>query len=316
MRNIRLYVDLEHALRALDSAGIPAIVLKGAALAATVYPDISHRSMADVDILVHPADRDQAHAVLERSGYLFLREPRRPFSPFDTAFTGEMAFVRTAGAVIELHWELTSCEWLRKLSRIDMTELWRCAQPLDLAGLRTLQLAPQDMLLHVCLHLAAHGYAHAPACTDIRQLIEWHQPFPWEDFLARARRFRLAVACYFALDMARSATCAGVPDDILERLRPPRWQAWLVRRLAYGLTGRGDEGGKSGRHAYWLQLAVADRPAEILRVVGWLFLPGHDWLAERYRLSGAVRPWLACLWHPVVVVGQGAFGLWQLVKRD
>ncbi len=315
-RNTRLYLDLEDALCALDGAGIPAIVLKGAALAATVYPGIGWRPMADVDILVHPEDRDKARAALKSARYDFLPEPRRLFSPFNTEFTGEMSFMRSPGVIIELHWELTACEWLRRLSRIDMLELWRCAQPLDLPGLRSLQLAPKDLLLHVCLHLAAHAYVHPPACSDIRQLLDRYQPFPWEDFLARARAFRLVVACYFALDMARSSAGAAVPEDVLERLRPPIWRAWLMRRLGYGVGAPVDEHSASVQRAYYAQLAVADRPVDILGVVAWLFFPGRRWLAERYRLAGTVRSWLACLWHPLVVLWQAALGLRHLRTRD
>jgi hypothetical protein len=61
---------------------------------------------------------------------------------------------------------------------------------------------------------------------------------------------------------------------------------------------------------YLLRLAFADRPVDVLRVLWWLFFPSPRWLAERYRLRGRWRPWLACLWHPLVVLSQGLLGLW------
>ncbi len=46
--------------------------------------------------------------------------------------------------------------------------------------------------------------------------------------------------------------------------------------------------------------------------MAWLFFPGPRWLAERYRLPGRLRPYLACLWHPAVVLAQGAAAIWAL----
>ena len=108
--NILIYDDLVHALRALSNAGVPVIVLKGAALAATIYPSLAHRPMGDADLLVRPGDRDWARAVLEAIGYRFLPEPRQRFSPFGTEFTGEMSFRRNERTLVELHWELTPGE--------------------------------------------------------------------------------------------------------------------------------------------------------------------------------------------------------------
>lgn len=291
---------------------MPVIVLKGAALAETIYPNIAHRPMGDADLWVRPRDRARAQAALEAAGYQFLPEPDQRFSPFNTVFTGEMSFRRNEGALIELHWELTPAEWLRRLIALDTEALWRDAQPLELGGVRVLQLAPHDTLLHLGLHLAAHNYAHPAGYRDIVQLLSHHQPFPWETFLARASRSRLRTACYFALEAAASVLGAFVPQDALDALRPPRWQHWLVRRIAdphRGLTG---ELPYTRARSYLLHLAVADRPTDVLGVMLWLLFPGRHWLAERYQLQGSLKPWLACLWHPFVILWQGLLSLREL----
>ncbi len=52
--NALLFRELERILAALAAgAEIPVIVLKGAALAQTVYPDPALRPMGDLDLLVH-----------------------------------------------------------------------------------------------------------------------------------------------------------------------------------------------------------------------------------------------------------------------
>ncbi|MDH7485537.1 MAG: nucleotidyltransferase family protein, partial [Anaerolineae bacterium] len=236
------------------------------------------------------------------------------FSPFDTEFTGEMAFRRDDGPLIELHWQLTPAEWLRRLIALDSGALWQDAQPLELDGVRALQLSPPDTLLHLCLHLAAHCYVHPAGYQDIVRLLNHYQPFPWSTFVSRVTCFRLRAACYFALEAAASVLGASVPQEVLVALRPPAWQRRLVRRIADPRRALAGELPCRRPRSYLLHLSVADRPADVVAVMLWLLFPGRHWLAERYRLQGRLRPWLACLWHPFVILWQGFLGLRELVR--
>ncbi len=330
VRNMLLYGELLRALRALRGASIPTIVLKGAALADTIYPSIAHRPMNDVDLLVRRADRERGRAALEAAGYRFQPEPRQRFSPFDTQFTGEMQFRRGERHVVELHWELTPAEWLRRLAALEIEALWREARPFEIGGVQAFQLSICDTLLHLCLHLSVHSYVHENGYRDIRQLLDHERPFPWERFVARARQFRLTAACYFVLAAIASAppppslpgkgaggigpSPAPIPPEVLAALRPPAWQRRLVPFIADPRRGLAGQLAYSRSRGYLLHLALADRPADVLRVMVWLFFPGPRWLAERYRLQGRWRPWLACLWHPWVVLSQGLLGLRALLE--
>jgi hypothetical protein len=62
-------VVLERALAALRDAEIPALVLKGGALAQTHYSNPHLRPRIDTDVLVPPRDYERAIAALERSGF-------------------------------------------------------------------------------------------------------------------------------------------------------------------------------------------------------------------------------------------------------
>ncbi len=60
---------LAEILDAFQSAGIQALVLKGAALAHLVYPHLGLRVMRDLDILVSKSEAERAQALLARMGY-------------------------------------------------------------------------------------------------------------------------------------------------------------------------------------------------------------------------------------------------------
>ena len=69
MRNLRMMHTLEWIAAAFDRAGIPLMVLKGAALYLTLYERPDRRAMDDLDLLVKPVDVDRAVVLLEQLGY-------------------------------------------------------------------------------------------------------------------------------------------------------------------------------------------------------------------------------------------------------
>jgi hypothetical protein len=75
-RNTLLYQELHGVLSALQGMGSQVIVLKGAALAETVYPDRVLRPMSDIDLLVRPEEIARIEDTLIDLGYA-LRPHRR-----------------------------------------------------------------------------------------------------------------------------------------------------------------------------------------------------------------------------------------------
>jgi hypothetical protein len=70
----------------------------------------------------------------------------------------------------------------------------------------------------------------------------------------------------------------------------------------------------AGSRKYLVQLITADRPGDVVKVLFWLFFPGSKWLEERYTLKNRLQVWLACLWHPLVILRRGLMGGWEVLK--
>ena len=314
-RNILLYAELGRVLKALGSEGIEVVVLKGAALAETIYPSIAHRPMGDVDLLVRPQHLERAQRTLEVVGYRFVPEPEGQFKPFDTRFTGEMAFCQEEGigALIELHWEIIIPEWYRRTTALKVEVLWERARPFELEGAAAWQLSPEDTLIHLCVHLAAHAFHHPPAYNDIAHLLRAESPFPWDRFMERAADSRLRTPAYFALAAAQKLEDAPVPDEILTKLRPSSLRRKLVEAIANPERVAAGEIPFSRPRSYLLHLALADRLRDALGVLLWLLFPGPRWLAQRYMLQGHLSPFLYSLIHPLFVTWQGLLGVRDLV---
>ena len=71
-QNTLMYRELARILESFSEAGIPVILLKGAALALTVYEDIGLRPMGDLDLLVRPEDLRKAWQIMGKLNYEVL----------------------------------------------------------------------------------------------------------------------------------------------------------------------------------------------------------------------------------------------------
>ncbi|MCI5195478.1 MAG: hypothetical protein D3919_04465 [Candidatus Electrothrix sp. AW5] len=217
-QNTSLYNNLSNILKALQQKNIPVTLLKGAHLAQTVYSNIALRPMGDIDILVKKEDLLQAKEHLLGLGYT-------PFKETDIATASASCqhlspMIKQDAPPVELHWTLESPT---SPFTIDVEGLWQRARPASVGGVDTLTLSPEDLLLHLCLHTAAHHlYSNGlRALCDIRESIRhYREELDWKTVQLRAEEWGAGNAVYLTLYLARSLLGADVPDTLLNRLQP------------------------------------------------------------------------------------------------
>jgi hypothetical protein len=222
----KAYLAFEHALgaasAALGRAGVEALLVKGAALARTVYPQPWWREMSDIDLVALPGQRGSVVAALEGAGFERYDNPRRPWTA--PSFGEELLTIGIAGAhfVVEVH------DTLDKLVErtIPLAEVRARARALD-AFPALFVPAPDDHVLLVVQHLAASCYAHPVAFLDLDLL--FRQGLDGATIEARACRWHLQTPTYVALSVLRSLGSTSVPASLIEALRPPRWRRLMVR---------------------------------------------------------------------------------------
>jgi hypothetical protein len=107
-QNTLMYQELERILKALDEARIEAIVLKGAALAATVYEDIGLRPMGDLDLLVKREQIEASVNILESMGYFTPHRHVTDLLDWNLTHHINLQEVESNKVSIELHWNLIS----------------------------------------------------------------------------------------------------------------------------------------------------------------------------------------------------------------
>jgi hypothetical protein len=305
-RNLRPFHEVETILVALQAASIPAIPIKGASLAETVYGNMALRTMGDVDLWVQREQIDAASQVMQSLGYEPWADTRRPQALQD-AFGGEMRMRKAGTAVVELHWKLFRGEWIRHTTCIDQQTIWQRAAPLPGArAFGAAQLCPEDAIIHLSANQAVNGQM---SDTCVRSLVDldlarrrW--TVDWPAVVERARAWRVSCATWLVLQML--VELFGDPERALPlaELAPPRWRQDVLRRFVSARRiAEGLHLSSSSKRFLYL-LALVDRPVDALVLVWREVLPDHVWLVARYGLQDAPRwrVWLQRLWHPLRIV--------------
>jgi hypothetical protein len=182
-RHVRIDGVLQRMDQRAREAGIAAVALKGAALHAMNLYAAGDRPMADIDLLVRPADAERAAGMLESLGYYEAEKSwkERVFKPVDDRDSDDLGEHRDNNVKIELHDRI--CE--RLPWRItDASELIFPAQPHP--GLNAYS-SKASLMIHLLLHAAGSMTTKALRLlhlNDIALLSSQMTETDWDQVLA------------------------------------------------------------------------------------------------------------------------------------
>jgi hypothetical protein len=227
-RMMHLEQRLAESLAALSHAGIEVMLLKGAALAITVYGSFVRRPMVDVDIVVHEGEAERARDVLLEAGW--VSSELEELEGFYKGHHHLPALVDGSGLEVQLELH-TALFFEGNPFRFPVADLWRRAVPVTVRGRRAYVPSTQDQLLHLCLHFAWSHMMNTGAWRtfrDLRALMDAGD-VRWDEFTELARESRGASCCYWTLRLARDLVGLEVPVEVLDALRPPLSPSTLER---------------------------------------------------------------------------------------
>jgi hypothetical protein len=129
---------------------------------------------------------------------------------------------------IEIHWDLAD----PKLVSVPTQEIWRRAQSMELQGLSTLVLSPEDNLLFLAQNLFKQDTHLLKSLCDVAELLKKYALTLYWDYIEEAAQsWRVDSALYFSLRQARDILGAPVPISRLEALKPGWWRRFLFNFL-------------------------------------------------------------------------------------
>jgi hypothetical protein len=134
--------------------------------------------------------------------------------------------------LIELQWPAFRGEWVRHTTRIDHEVIWARRMPVLIEGRVAYVMAPEDLLLHLCLHQAINHQFAKPwlrSLLDVHLVIQRLAP-DWEQVSARARSWRVSTVVWTVLSLAGELFGTAVPSEVMMALSPAAWRRQAIGR--------------------------------------------------------------------------------------
>ena len=294
-RMLRTRKRLEQLLVVLNRAKIEVLLLKGSALAATVYGSFRDRPMGDVDMLVRAEQVDKVRALM-----LSLDWAIDPEVPDDLSYgmhqhLPPLQDLTGGGVRLEIHRSILPA---RHPFHFDEDEIWKAARPVSVGAGQAFVMHPEHHAVHVAIHFAWLHMMRQGAFNAIRdlQVLVRAGALDWKQVASRATKMGASSCCYWTLRLGHALAGLRVPDGITQELQPrmPEFvRRALSRHFVKGLE-RNDAACPSVRldQALWAFAMQPDRH-------------GH----------GDVRPWLVTvelLFAIRQMTGQGEARLGEL----
>jgi hypothetical protein len=262
--------DAVHALRA---AGVPAVLLKGAAIAAVVVQEHALRPMQDFDVLVPRAAFPHAVEVLRREGWRGNPPVRDPEAHFVFQHAGSF---RRGPAEVDLHW---ASAW-GMLDADGEREFWRAARPVAFRGEDVLVLAAPDMLLQTFVHATLAQTTIPPIrwAADAMLVLRAEPALDWDRLVRMAALRRHSLGAIRCIEYLRDGLEANAPAGVLRELRRnvrALERPYLALRTSLGV------GYRVHSLLTWLDIARLD---------GVGHMPRRAWMMLRFLRSRLAAP--------------------------
>jgi hypothetical protein len=205
---------LAQGIERLRASGYQVMLLKGAALDLLVYREPWVVSAHDVDLLLRSA-------------------PGRDLSPDERE-------VRR-----DLYRSGIECDLLRHhdvdmngILPIRFERIWSEARPVRLHGAEAFVMAPEDLLISLCINSCRKRFFRLKHLFDVAESAR-RLPVDWERFPIRAREHGCEGIVYAALYATSATLGCDVPPAALEALDLTRARILLLHRLVSGFLRRG-----------------------------------------------------------------------------
>jgi hypothetical protein len=291
--------ETRRVVAALNAERLTPLILKGTALAYSVYPRPHLRTREDTDLLASQAAVADVVRVLGELGY--RRHERLPGERVlrqDTYLRKDDSGYPHA---LDLHWAISNRPALAH--SLDYADIRRRAVAVEALSPCAMGLCHEDALLHACLHRLAHGdEENLIWLYDIHLLVKSMTVIEFERFVHAAMDKRLGRAARDAIAKAQLRFHTALPSGGLDDHFDPEKLAEEAR------LGRGLSPGHRLRNL----LADVRAIGSVRETLSWIrehAFPPPAYMRERYGANSSA-------WLPALYIRRGLKGVAALLRRS
>ena len=273
-RQLSITHALTTILKRCAVVAIPCAPLRGPALATILDPDLSLRSMDDIDLLIPKRLLGKMVALLADLGYRQIEQ--RP--GFARRFSYATSFVASAPAplCVDVHWTLA---YPPDHDRMDMEGVWQRTEQRVFDGAPGWATSQPDLVIHLCAH-----WRHKGGQGPLLWLLELDR------FIRRNQRLDWSLVRELAQSGGQWQTVRQTLTA-LQRLFDTPLPEWSLDPASLGAQSAAflaDDGPREE----WAQLTSLPNPGAKLRYVASLLCPSADYMRWRYGAPSTI----ALLW--------------------
>lgn len=210
--------ELRRVLDCLQATGVPCLLMKGAALAHTLYAHPHLRPRRDTDLLIHPDDVLRVQAVLQDAEYIRAVETTGDLATFQRHF--DRAGVNGSLHAIDLHWRVANPQLFAY--SVDYEDLAASRVPVPALGPHAWTASPAYALVLACIHRVAHHQDSDSLLWiwDVHQLVTSLSDDDAARVVDLASKASMRAVCAHMLGLAAAQFPTRSAHELIARVRP------------------------------------------------------------------------------------------------
>ncbi len=278
--------DLSGVLRGAAAAGLGIVLIKGGRLMELVYGDPGLRPVADLDLLVRPADWRAFRKVLEARG--FVDASPLPVDPEHSRLRWVFApNYRHGRLFLEIHFAPLGFH----MPLVDEEAVWASARIRRIAGAEVRVLAPEHELAYLCAHALQHSFSRLIWLVDIAEICG-RENIDGEALISFCRREGLAAPVHHALRLVNRLWPGAVPGRWIDALTPGRLERKILRSLwpEERIVARGSGASHPFYSPTLFAILETRRFVPALRGLANVFFPPPAWVSFTYGIPRRFGP--------------------------
>lgn len=208
INQIRHINQVEKIIKKFNEENIRVIILKGLVIR-EFYKNPELRTMCDADILVREEDLDKARKVLTSLGYLESEE-------YDE-HGAHIVFEHTNHLPIEVHWTLINDDYFNGSKEFEKS-IWDNAIKVKIGETEALSLGWDDLVLHLCIHMAVHIVHRG---FGVRQLVDLvilvenkRDEINWNEFRRKAIECKVNKFVIIIFNVCKELFNMEIPSEV------------------------------------------------------------------------------------------------------
>ena len=310
-RNIRKFHELSVVLDVLHNDNIPVIVLKGSHLAEIIYGNIALRPMYDTDIMIRREDLQNVEDKLLKLGYVAHKDNlRKHEGHYHSVFVN-----MRGGTNVEVHWHIHRPS---SLYDIDVNDLWRRAQTVELTGRRVMVISPEDFLIYQCTHACKHLFMQAGLLelNDVYETINFYNgELDWDVFLERTMQWRALNSVYLTLRLANELLAAEVPEYLINMFKSDDLNCRIMDGAKEYIFN--EEIDVNEMSANVAKLRELGKPGDKINLFLKVVFPSTGEMIHRYSIApGSMKLYFYYVKRVLELVKKHSGDVWKLIWRE